>query len=108
MTRRTQTARLDFWLTKLNQFNGNFVNAEMVKAFTLSGEYRKPLRAVRGKDLPAGQPEQPNRPVHSFCNHGQRSDSPTIGKRIHVSRPRERGVEMSSDVVRHTSPLKVQ
>jgi hypothetical protein len=30
----------DFWLTKLNQFNGNFINAEMVKAFILSGEYR--------------------------------------------------------------------
>ena len=30
----------DFWLTKLNQFNGNFVNAEMVKAFILSSEYR--------------------------------------------------------------------
>jgi hypothetical protein len=30
----------DFWLTKLNQFNGNFVNAEMVKAFIVSGEYR--------------------------------------------------------------------
>ena len=31
----------DFWLTKLNQFNGNFVNAEMVKAFIQSDEYRK-------------------------------------------------------------------
>jgi Domain of unknown function (DUF4214) len=30
----------DFWLTKLNQFNGNFVDAEMVKAFIVSGEYR--------------------------------------------------------------------
>ena len=30
----------DFWLTKLNQFNGNFVNAEMVKAFITSVEYR--------------------------------------------------------------------
>jgi len=30
-----------FWLNKLNDFNGNFVNAEMVKAFILSGEYRK-------------------------------------------------------------------
>ncbi|PYS72004.1 MAG: hypothetical protein DMF69_08760, partial [Acidobacteria bacterium] len=30
----------DFWLTKLNDFNGDFVNAEMVKAFILSGEYR--------------------------------------------------------------------
>lgn len=30
----------NFWLSKLNQFNGNFVNAEMVKAFLVSGEYR--------------------------------------------------------------------
>ena len=30
----------DFWLTKLNQFNGNFVAAEMVKAFITSSEYR--------------------------------------------------------------------
>jgi hypothetical protein len=30
----------DFWLTKLNQFNGNYGNAEMVKAFIVSGEYR--------------------------------------------------------------------
>ena len=29
----------NFWLGKLNQFNGNFVNAEMVKAFITSGEY---------------------------------------------------------------------
>jgi hypothetical protein len=31
----------DFWLTKLNQFNGNFVQAEMVKAFLTSIEYGK-------------------------------------------------------------------
>jgi hypothetical protein len=30
----------DFWLTKLNQFNGNFINAESVKAFIVSTEYR--------------------------------------------------------------------
>ena len=30
----------NFWLNKLEQFNGNFVNAEMVKAFIISGEYR--------------------------------------------------------------------
>ncbi|HEV7682926.1 MAG TPA: PA domain-containing protein [Pyrinomonadaceae bacterium] len=30
----------DFWLGKLNQFNGNFVNAEMVKSFIVSGEYQ--------------------------------------------------------------------
>ena len=29
----------DFWLTKLNQFNGNYVSAEMVKAFITSLEY---------------------------------------------------------------------
>ena len=31
----------EFWLTKLNQFNGNFQNAEMVKAFITSNEYRQ-------------------------------------------------------------------
>ncbi|HEV7798749.1 MAG TPA: CHRD domain-containing protein [Pyrinomonadaceae bacterium] len=30
----------NFWLAKLNQFNGNFVQAEMVKAFLKSTEYR--------------------------------------------------------------------
>ena len=30
----------DFWLGKLIQFNGNFVNAEMVKSFLVSGEYQ--------------------------------------------------------------------
>ena len=31
----------DFWLTKLNQFSGNYINAEMVKAFITSIEYRQ-------------------------------------------------------------------
>jgi len=30
----------NFWLTKLNSFGGNYVSAEMVKAFIVSGEYR--------------------------------------------------------------------
>src|SRR6185295_16358236 len=30
----------NFWLTKLNQFNGNYIQAEMVKAFITSDEYR--------------------------------------------------------------------
>jgi hypothetical protein len=30
----------DFWLTKLNQFNGDFITREMVKAFIDSIEYR--------------------------------------------------------------------
>ena len=34
-------AGYNFWLTKLNQFNGNFVQAEMVKAFLDSTEYRQ-------------------------------------------------------------------
>jgi len=33
-------AGYNFWLNKLNQFNGNFADAEMVKAFLVSGEYR--------------------------------------------------------------------
>jgi hypothetical protein len=33
-------AGYNFWLNKLNQFNGNFVSADMVKAFILSTEYR--------------------------------------------------------------------
>jgi hypothetical protein len=31
----------NFWLGKLNQFNGNFVDSEMVKSFIVSGEYRQ-------------------------------------------------------------------
>jgi hypothetical protein len=31
----------NFWLTKLDQFNGNFTDAEMVKAFITSTEYRQ-------------------------------------------------------------------
>jgi hypothetical protein len=34
-------AGYNFWLGKLNEFNGNFVNADMVKAFIVSGEYRQ-------------------------------------------------------------------
>src|SRR5262249_13350336 len=30
----------DFWLTKLNQFGGNYINSEMIKAFITSLEYR--------------------------------------------------------------------
>ena len=33
-----------FWLNKLNQFEGNFERAEMVKAFIVSGEYRDRFR----------------------------------------------------------------
>jgi hypothetical protein len=36
----TDYTSYDVWLTKLNQFNGNYVAAEMVKSFIVSGEYR--------------------------------------------------------------------
>lgn len=34
-------AGYNFWLTKLNNFNGNYVNADMVKAFLVSSEYKQ-------------------------------------------------------------------
>ena len=37
-----------FWLDKLNQFNGNFVNAEMVKSFLVSAEYRDRFNSPNG------------------------------------------------------------
>jgi hypothetical protein len=36
----TNHTGFDFWLTKLNQFDGNFVNAQMVEAFIVSIEYQ--------------------------------------------------------------------
>jgi CSLREA domain-containing protein len=36
----TDFSGYNFWLNKLNTFNGNFGDAEMVKAFLVSGEYR--------------------------------------------------------------------
>jgi hypothetical protein len=41
LRRDPDTAGFNFWLNKLNAFNGSFVNAEMVKAFINSGEYRQ-------------------------------------------------------------------
>lgn len=41
LRRDPDTSGFNFWLKKLNEFNGNFVNAEMVKAFIRAGEYRQ-------------------------------------------------------------------
>ena len=41
LRRNPDPAGYNFWLNKLNAFNGNFVNAEMVKAFISSSEYRR-------------------------------------------------------------------
>jgi uncharacterized protein (TIGR03118 family) len=41
LRRDPDTAGFNFWLNKLNAFNGNFVNAELVKAFISSAEYRQ-------------------------------------------------------------------
>jgi cytochrome c peroxidase len=40
LRRDPDTSGYNFWLNKLEQFNGNFVEAEMVKAFIVSSEYR--------------------------------------------------------------------
>jgi hypothetical protein len=40
MRRDPDAAGFQFWLNKLNEFDGNFEQAEMVKAFIVSGEYR--------------------------------------------------------------------
>lgn len=45
-------AGYNFWLGKLDQFDGNFVAAEMVKAFLTSIEYQQrfsPLKLAEGK-----------------------------------------------------------
>jgi len=44
----------DFWLTKLNQFNGNYINAEMVKAFISSIEYRERFQGGASRGNPQG------------------------------------------------------
>lgn len=41
LRREPDGAGFQFWLNKLDQFNGNFVHAEMVKAFITSNEYRQ-------------------------------------------------------------------
>ena len=41
LRRDPDTDGFTFWLDKLNSFNGSFINAEMVKAFITSGEYRQ-------------------------------------------------------------------
>ena len=40
LRRDPDEAGYQFWLNKLNEFNGNFEQAEMVKSFIVSGEYR--------------------------------------------------------------------
>jgi glucose/arabinose dehydrogenase len=40
LRRDPDAAGYQFWLDKLNQFGGNFEQADMVKAFIVSGEYR--------------------------------------------------------------------
>ena len=39
--RDTDADGFNFWLNKLNEFDGDFRHAEMVKAFLVSGEYRQ-------------------------------------------------------------------
>ena len=41
LRRDPDTSGYNFWFRKLNEFGGNFQNAEMVKAFISSSEYRQ-------------------------------------------------------------------
>jgi uncharacterized protein (TIGR03118 family) len=41
LRRDPDNAGFNFWLGKLNQFNGDFIKAEMVRAFIASDEYRR-------------------------------------------------------------------
>ena len=41
LRRDPDTAGFNFWFDKLRSFNGSFINAEMVKAFIASSEYRQ-------------------------------------------------------------------
>jgi hypothetical protein len=45
LRRDADDAGFHFWLNKLNEFEGNFERAEMVKAFLVSGEYRDRFRS---------------------------------------------------------------
>jgi hypothetical protein len=40
LRRGPDVSGFNFWLNKLNQFDGDYFAAEMVKAFILSSEYR--------------------------------------------------------------------
>jgi hypothetical protein len=44
LRRDPDASGFQFWLNKLNEFDGNFERAEMVKAFLVSGEYRQRFR----------------------------------------------------------------
>jgi hypothetical protein len=44
LRREPDDSGFHFWLNKLNEFDGNFERAEMVKAFLVSGEYRERFR----------------------------------------------------------------
>lgn len=50
LRREPDSGGFGFWLNKLNQFGGNFIEAEMVKAFITSTEYRR--RFTRSDALP--------------------------------------------------------
>ena len=43
----------DFWLTKLNNFNGDYLGAEMVKAFLSSSEYRERFQGGASRGNPS-------------------------------------------------------
>ena len=53
----------DFWLTKLNSFNGDYINAEMVKAFLSSSEYRERFQGGAARGNPSRAAAMMSMPV---------------------------------------------
>lgn len=53
----------DFWLTQLNQFNGDYLKAEMVRAFIISIEYRQRFGGAMLSSTPTPTPTPTTTPT---------------------------------------------
>ena len=74
LRREPDSGGYQFWREKLNQFNGNFVDAEMVKASLVSTEYRQ--RFTQSDALPEaffeiGDPTRPERFVFKLSDQAR-------------------------------------
>jgi hypothetical protein len=85
LRREPDSAGFAFWLDKLNKFNGNFVEAEMVKAFITSIEYRE--RFTRSEALPeaffeVGEPTEPERFVFKLSDPARIAEARNLVGRL--------------------------
>ena len=68
LRRDPDTSGFNFWLTKLNSFNGNYIQAEMVKAFIESTEDRQRFGSTSGSfqgfsETPSAKVRVPEKPI---------------------------------------------